>query len=80
MDFAKIKKQNIAKLSGGQFQKLLIGSTLLNKPDFVILDEPTQSLDITSQQEFYRVLGALKDELGLTIFMISHDLFTVMKR
>jgi zinc transport system ATP-binding protein len=79
MDFDKIKKQNIAKLSEGQFQKLLIGSTLLNKPDFIILDEPTQSLDINSQQEFYKLLEQLKKIWSLTVFIISHDLFTVMK-
>ncbi|MDR0329792.1 MAG: metal ABC transporter ATP-binding protein, partial [Rickettsia sp.] len=48
-------------------------------PDLIILDEPTQSLDVTSQQEFYRIINQIKKRLNITIFMVSHDLFTVMK-
>jgi zinc transport system ATP-binding protein len=79
INYDAIKNTDISQKSGGELQKLMLAGTLMNKPDLLILDEPTQFLDVTSQQEFYRVLGALKDELGLTIFMISHDLFTVMK-
>lgn len=78
-DFDKLKDKDISKLSGGQFQKLLLTATLLNDPDFLILDEPTQSLDVTSQQEFYRLIEKIKSNLQITIFMISHDLFTVMR-
>ncbi len=79
IDFNHYKHHDISELSGGQFQKLLLTAILLNNPDLIILDEPTQSLDITSQQEFYRILNQIKRRLNLTIFMISHDLFTVMK-
>jgi zinc transport system ATP-binding protein len=79
IDFEAIKKTDIAKLSGGQLQKLVLAGTLVNKPDLVILDEPTQYLDVTSQQEFYKSLNRIKEKIGLTVFMISHDLFTVMK-
>jgi zinc transport system ATP-binding protein len=77
--YKKIKNTDISRISGGELQKLILAGTLLNKPDLLILDEPTQFLDVTSQQNFYRLLGSLKAKLGLTIFMISHDLFTVMK-
>lgn len=79
IDFESIKKTDISKLSGGQLQKLVLTGTLLNKPELVILDEPTQYLDVTSQQEFYKNLNQIKQKTGLTVFMISHDLFTVMK-
>ena len=79
VDYQKIKKQDISQISGGELQKLMLAGTLMNKPDLLILDEPTQFLDVTSQQEFYRLLGNLKQKLELTVFMISHDLFTVMK-
>lgn len=82
LDFVKLadyKQQDISELSGGQFQKLVLASTLLNKPDLIILDEPTQSLDATSQQEFYQLITQIKQRLHITIFMISHDLFTVVK-
>lgn len=78
-DFDRLKDKDISNLSGGQFQKLMLTATLLNDPDFLILDEPTQSLDATSQQEFYRLIEKIKNILQITIFMISHDLFTVMK-
>ncbi len=78
-DFNNLKDKDISKLSGGQFQKLMLTATLLNNPDFLILDEPTQSLDVTSQQEFYRLIERIRNDLQITIFMISHDLFTVMR-
>lgn len=78
-DFDNIKHKDISILSGGQLQKLFLTATLLNDPDLIILDEPTKSLDVTSQQEFYRLIEHIKKDLKLTIFMISHDLFTVMR-
>lgn len=78
-NFERIKQQSITSLSEGQFQKLLITTSFLQNPNLIVMDEPTQSLDIMSQQEFYRLLETAKNELGVTIFMISHDLFTVMK-
>lgn len=79
LDFEKIKNKDISEVSGGQLQKLLLAGTIISKPDLIIFDEPTQFLDVVSQQEFYRMLGELKNKFGITIFMISHDLFTVMK-
>lgn len=77
--FNNLKHRDISKLSGGQLQKLLLAIALLRKPDLLILDEPTKSLDVNSQQEFYRLIKDIRSNLGITIFMISHDLFTVMK-
>lgn len=79
IDYENIKYKDISKLSGGQFQKLLLITALLNNPDLLIMDEPTQSLDVSSQSEFYNLIDHLRQELKLTIFMISHDLYTVMK-
>ncbi len=79
IDYSSIKHKDISQISGGQMQKLLLAGSIINKPDLLILDEPTQFLDVSSQQEFYRILGDLKAKRGLTVFMISHDLFTVMK-
>lgn len=77
--YNKIKNKDISSISSGELQKLLLVGTLMSKPDLLILDEPTQYLDVASQQAFYRILGELKERLEITIFMISHDLFTVMK-
>jgi zinc transport system ATP-binding protein len=78
-DFEQIKNHDLSKLSGGQLQKLVLAGTIMSNPDLLILDEPTQFLDLASQQEFYRILSRLKTERGITVFIISHDLFTVMK-
>lgn len=77
--YNKIKNKDISSISGGELQKLLLVGTLMSKPDLLMLDEPTQYLDVASQQAFYRILVELKERLGITIFIISHDLFTVMK-
>ncbi|NRB11521.1 MAG: metal ABC transporter ATP-binding protein [Rickettsiaceae bacterium] len=79
INYEKIRKTDIAKISSGQLQRLLLSGVIMDKPDLLILDEPTQFLDVNSQQEFYSILNELKKKLGMTIFMISHDLFTVMK-
>jgi zinc transport system ATP-binding protein len=79
INYDKIKDTDISEISGGELQKLMLAGTLMNKPDLIILDEPKQFLDVTSQQEFYRLLERLRDTTQLTTFMISHDLFTVMK-
>lgn len=74
-----IKDKDIASISSGQLQKLLLLGVLMDQPDVIILDEPIQYLDVASQQAFYQILNYLKQEWHLTVFMISHDLFTVMK-
>lgn len=79
IDLERLKDQEISTLSGGQFQKIVLASSLLSKPDLIILDEPLQSLDVTSQQEFYQLINLIRKKLDITIFMISHDLFTVIK-
>ncbi|MGI4753315.1 MAG: ATP-binding cassette domain-containing protein [Janthinobacterium lividum] len=79
IDLERLKDQEISTLSGGQFQKIVLASSLLSKPDLIILDEPLQSLDVTSQQEFYQLISLIRKKLDITVFMISHDLFTVIK-
>lgn len=79
LDYHSLKDKDISTVSSGQLQKLLLAGTLMNKPNLVILDEPIQFLDVSSQQQFYKVITGIKEKIGLTVFMISHDLFTVMR-
>ncbi|WP_395476945.1 ATP-binding cassette domain-containing protein [Rickettsia endosymbiont of Pantilius tunicatus] len=79
IDLERLKDQEISTLSGGQFQKVVLASSLLSNPNLIILDEPLQSLDVTSQQEFYQLISLIRKKLDITVFMISHDLFTVIK-
>lgn len=70
-------KQPIHTLSGGQWQRLLLARALLNQPQLLALDEPTQGLDLQSQHDFYQQLQKLHQQ-GVTILMISHDLAHAM--
>lgn len=71
--------RQVASLSGGQLQRVLLAASMLSNPNLIVLDEPTQGLDITGQQEFYLLLEEIRKSFGVAIFMISHDLHAVMK-
>lgn len=71
-DFAYRK---ITDLSGGQRQRILIARALVTKPELLVLDEPTASIDTKGQANFYELLHSLNTTQ--TIFMVSHDLLSV---
>lgn len=69
----------LQKISGGEMQKVLFAKALLNKPDILILDEPTQGIDVNGQLEFYKLITKLRDEKNISVIIVSHDLHMVMK-
>ena len=76
---AELHDRPMAALSGGQFQRVLLARALLNGPDLLLLDEPTQGLDQPGTAAFYALVAALRAELGCAVLMVSHDLHVVMQ-
>jgi zinc transport system ATP-binding protein len=73
-----LRNAPVQRLSGGEFQRVLLARALLRNPDLLVLDEPAQGVDLQGQQALYRLLAQLRDEQGFAILMVSHDLHFVM--
>lgn len=78
-DVLNIKDAMIGDLSGGQQQRVLVARAIVNKPELLILDEPTTALDPETREKFFRTLQELNQNKKVTIILVTHDIGSIGK-
>ena len=67
----------VGKLSGGEYQKILLARAIAKEPELLLLDEPFSNMDIESRRTMQEALAKLQSDRDLTILMVSHGLDTI---
>jgi zinc transport system ATP-binding protein len=74
-----VLRKGLGELSGGETQRVLIASTLLQNPSVLLLDEPTAAVDAGFEETVYTLLHRVQTERGTALLLISHDLSVVYR-
>ncbi|WP_294904990.1 zinc ABC transporter ATP-binding protein ZnuC [Tatumella sp. UBA2305] len=77
---AHLQHSALQTLSGGELQRVLLARALPGRPQLLVLDEPTQGVDVNGQVALYDLINQLRLELNCGVLMVSHDLHLVMAR
>lgn len=72
LEFDDLLKRTVGKLSGGQRRRIDIARALLHRPKILILDEPTTGLDPQTRSTLWKVVGDLRKNEGMTVFLTTH--------
>ena len=73
-----ILNKKIVEISGGELQRVLISRALINKPELILMDEPTSGIDIEGEKKFYEILNHLNKVHNITIIFVSHEINIVL--
>jgi zinc transport system ATP-binding protein len=71
-------ERQLAELSGGELQRVVLARALIRAPHLLVLDEPTRAVDHAGEAELYTLIGRLRAERGFGVLLVSHDLHVVM--
>ncbi|MNP38765.1 High-affinity zinc uptake system ATP-binding protein ZnuC [compost metagenome] len=74
MRISEIQDKRIGQLSGGQQQRVFLARALVNKPDLLVLDEPTVGIDAQTQADFFELIFHMHAHHHMTFLMVSHDI------
>jgi zinc transport system ATP-binding protein len=74
----EILRQPLGSLSGGQLQRVLIAWAIVDNPSVLLADEPTSGVDIGAEEPIYQRVTELKERLGITTLLISHNMHVAM--
>ncbi|MGM9658571.1 MAG: ABC transporter ATP-binding protein [Eubacteriales bacterium] len=72
LEFEDLLRRTVGKLSGGQRRRIDIARALIHSPKILILDEPTTGLDPQTRSTLWRVIGDLRKDEGMTVFLTTH--------
>jgi zinc transport system ATP-binding protein len=73
-----LAERQLAELSGGELQRVVLARALVRSPDLLVLDEPVRGVDYAGEAELYTLIGRLRTERGFGVLLVSHDLHVVM--
>lgn len=84
LEFVRLEPERVLnsfphELSGGMKQRVMIAFSVLLSPKFLILDEPTTALDVITQDYIFEILAHLREEMNLTMLLLTHDISVVAK-
>lgn len=73
MRMAHLADRPLGQLSGGERQKVSLARAILQRPDVLLLDEPTANLDIAMQREVLNLINEIHQREKLTVLLVTHD-------
>ena len=79
LDDKTILNKRLGVLSGGQLRRVLIAWALVDEPNILFLDEPTNGIDVGSEEPIFLMLNGIKKSKKMTILLITHDIHIVQE-